>query len=636
VIKQAADISRRASSDDLGRWNALREVPAWALSLAVHLLVLFLLGSMTYLRVDTNRDTLITSEVVDPDADLYQFDAVVADMVGNDSDMNTLSPSQKVAEQLNKDPQKETEQKLEDEILQVNDPKFAEFTQPSEDILAETIPTEGQIASENTGGVQGAIDRLTFEIAGSLKENKTLVVWLFDVSPSMHVRREEIADRIENVYRQLGLLEVRPERALKSAVAAFGEKIKFITDEPVDEARQVVAAIRNVEGVDDGKYENVFSSVVAVANKFKPYRVGRLKRNVMIIIVTDEAGTDMKTHLEEAISITKRYGMKCYVVGNASPFGREEVIIDWEGGLARMTPGPETIYPERLWLPFWGINSSDLGEMSSGFGPYGLTRLCAESGGIFLISEDTRGLKFDPSSLRAYYPDYRPVREYEDGLRKNLAKAMLVKAAMHSKVENIPSPTLTFRHDNDNVLRVQITDAQKPLAVLDYRLGELAEMLGRGEEDRKKVVEPRWRAGYDLAMGRVLSMRVRAYGYNAMLADMKANPKAFEGQDNNTWRLRQSREISSGPSVRKLAEKATGYLTRVIDEHPGTPWAILAERELSQPMGWDWQEAKRNYPKLDRQPATEEEARLLLAEEERQRNMNRPPNANKPKPIIDI
>ena len=28
----------------------------------------------------------------------------------------------------------------------------------------------------------------------------------------------------------------------------------------------------------------------------------------------------------------------------------------------------------------------------------------------------------------------------------------------------------------------------------------------------------------------------------------------------------------------------------LIDEHPDTPWAMLAKRELDTPLGWEWKE----------------------------------------------
>jgi hypothetical protein len=42
-----------------------------------------------------------------------------------------------------------------------------------------------------------------------------------------------------------------------------------------------------------------------------------------------------------------------------------------------------------------------------------------------------------------------------------------------------------------------------------------------------------------------------------------------------------------------MAQKANVYLRRVIDEHPETPWALIAKKELDSPFGWKWQETKR-------------------------------------------
>jgi hypothetical protein len=97
-------------------------------------------------------------------------------------------------------------------------------------------------------------------------------------------------------------------------------------------------------------------------------------------------------------------------------------------------------------------------------------------------------------------------------------------------------------------------------------------------------------------MGRAAAMRTRSFGYGMMLAEMKSSPKKFEKQGSNQWRLEASKDISSGAATKKLAAKAQEYLTRVIDEHAGTPWAALAERELSKPMGWAWREATYTPP----------------------------------------
>jgi len=235
--------------------------------------------------------------------------------------------------------------------------------------------------------------------------------------------------------------------------------------------------------------------------------------------------------------------------------------------------------------------------------------------------------------MKSYRPDYRPIRDYEGDLKKNQAKLALVNAAAATKSKSIPSIQLVFRADNDNVLRTQVTDAQKPMAEMDYYIAEIMESLAKGEKDREKLDTARWRASYDLSMGRALALRVRSAGYNQMLAEMKLNPKTFATAGNNQWKLAPSKEITSGPAIKKLEKRAMEYLTRVIDDHPGTPWAMMAERELSTPLGWAWEEGKADYAGMDR-AAAERRTIQLAEEEERKRDPKKAKMQQKPKPQL--
>jgi hypothetical protein len=331
-----------------------------------------------------------------------------------------------------------------------------------------------------------------------------------------------------------------------------------------------------------------------------------------------------------------------YCIGNTSPFGRQKgfVHVKWKGAdgtefeddIGDADQGPETPLPEGLQLPFWTANSQGLERMSSGYGPYTLSRLCAETGGIFFVADDTTRKKWDPMVMRQYAPDYRPGIEYRRQLQGNLAKQSLIAAAQLAVTEPVPIPQTRFQANNDNVLREQITEAQKPLAVLDYFLERVHVALEAGEKHRDKLDSDRWRASYDLAMGRVLAMRVRAFGYNAVLAEMKASPKKFEKSDSNQWILEPSDEINAGANVRRMNDKALAYLQRVVDEHPGTPWEFLAKIELSEPLGWNWKEGKIAVPTMNggdaaRGPqfAPEEEARRRQEQEmQRKKESSRP------------
>ena len=135
----------------------------------------------------------------------------------------------------------------------------------------------------------------------------------------------------------------------------------------------------------------------------------------------------------------------------------------------------------------------------------------------------------------------------------------------------------------------QLNSAQQFAARHSPTVDQLYEMLSSGETDRDKETSPRIQAEYDLAMGRTMAAKVRLDGYNSMLAALKRG-KNFENANSREWLLEQSSKIETGSTIQKMAEKATMYLQRVVSDHPGTPWAKLAEQELKNPLGWEWKE----------------------------------------------
>ncbi len=569
-----------------------RDLAAWAASLGVHLVVILILATIHF-EVLQDNERSITSELSEEELEplQYTFDADFSEQLGNDSSSDLPTSSQDTAAQVGeRDPLRDIQEQVDTPLAVPVPLVIEEIPKPERAEFASAIHTRG--ATEHPGGVEGAVDRLAWEIANSLREGKTLVVWLFDVSPSLAKRRQVIADRVDNVYKQLTALNVDAEKALVSAVVSFSDHTTFVTPEPLSSSADVVEAVRGIRSEESGE-EHVFEAVIRSTEKWIKQRT-QFHRQVMLVVVTDEAGSDPQ-NLEKAISLTKRHGIRCYVVGDESPFGRKstEMPFTLESGetvIGVMDNGPENYYPDLVSLAYWGGNGWDLNQMSSGFGPYALTRLSTETGGLYLVAEASGRHKFDPQTMRNYVPDYRPISTIDGDLRKNQAKQALVKVAVESGINQVAIPQLEFPAENDTVLRQAITEAQKPQAELDYKLTALQNDLEQGEKDRKKVGEPRWQAAYDLAMGRVLALRVRSYGYNLMLAEMKVNPKKFEKPGSNRWRLVPSADINAGQAVKKMAAKASEYLNRVIDSHPGTPWALMADREKGTPFGWEWKE----------------------------------------------
>jgi hypothetical protein len=491
---------------------------------------------------------------------------------------------------------------------------------------AENLAVKGA-AGEGTTGAAGAIDRITHEILLSLEERKTLIVWLFDQTASIVPQRETIRDRFSKIYQELGVIEAagndafvkHEEKPLLSAVIGFGGGVKYMTKKPTDSLTELKKAVMEVPSDDTGT-ENVFSAILDAGKRFAEYRYasgekGEPERNVMIVVFTDEAGSDTQ-RAEDAIKLCRRWAMPVYVIGVPAPFGRKESQMKWVDPDPKydQTPqwgvveqGPESLLPERIKLSFAGSNEDDA-PLDSGFGPYALTRLCNETGGIyfavhpnrrvnrFVSRQDTAEFSshlsrfFDPEVMRRYRPEYVSINEYQKRVSDNKARAALVEAATNSaRVTSLENPRVRFVKEDEADFARQLSTAQQAAAALEPKINTIYQVLLQGESDRDKETVMRWQAGYDLAMGRVLAVKVRTETYNAMLAAAKRGLKPTDPK-NNTWVLQASDEISVGSQYAKLAERAKIYLNRVVRDHPDTPWAMLAQRELKDPIGWKWKD----------------------------------------------
>lgn len=596
--------------------------PAWLFSFVVHVAGLFALAAATLLLPTQRREVLLAARSVEAEAepvlDAFQFAQERSDAVGA---LSEAGSGDAVPQSLVEAPDAELAYEVETitpvgniQVFDV-DQTILQGRNASENLLIQGAGSTGTV------GAAGAIDRITNEILLSLDERPTLVVWLFDQSGSLKAQRESIAERFDGVYDELGTIEAsgnpafrrHEDKPLVTAVASFGETVALLTKKPTDDVVAIKEAVRAV-GDDPSGRENVFQSVRFLADKFRHYRLQTPRRNVMIVAFTDEAGDDVQ-ELDATIETCRKLAMPVFVVGVPAPFGREDAFIkyvdpdpnfDQSDQWLPVHQGPESLLPERIKLNFAGEREYDE-RIDSGFGPYGLCRLTSETGGLYFTVHPNRkvGEKvpswetaaysshlaafFDERVMRNYRPDYVTVDQYYELLAKNRACGALVQASQLTWTTPMEDVRRRFPKVDDAQLARDLSVAQRDAAKLEPRINQLVSILRQGEPDRAKVTKPRWQAGFDLAIGRALAVKVRTEGYNAMLAAAKQGLK-FQDPRNDTWVLRPSRDVTVNSALAKDAAAATAYLQRVVVEHPGTPWAMDAQRELDQPLGWKWDE----------------------------------------------
>ncbi len=608
------------------------ELSAWLTSLALHIGALVLLGTVTLLTPLDQVTLMLSSPVIDePDEtppDTFRVSEELSVEVGalaenGIGDAAAEASLDALVDNVALDLQSMTEL---GELPAIDLPTNM-VASPE---LKNQIMVRG-VGAVGTAGSSGAVDRLTGEILLSLEQNPTLVVWLFDRSASLRDQRAEIVERFDRVYQELGVISDQgapqfsdhifdegDEEPLLTSIAAFGTDVEFFGDKPSADVEELKSSISSIQEEESGQ-ENVFSAIIKAAQQHKRYRLRKPRRHVMIVVVTDEAGDDLN-QLDKAVDTCRKLRMPVYIVGTPAPFGRQEAFVryvdpnpeyDQTPQYLPVRQGPESLYPERLRLGSIGRGDFDGPTLDSGFGPYALTRLPNETGGFYIAVHPFRvesgranrrgptGMTsqidyfFDQRIMRRYRPDYVPTKEYEKRLAKNQAMAALVRAASQTWTEPLTNVRREFPKLNEADFTNALSRAQQSAALIEPQLGQVVAILRKGEKDRDELTTPRWQAGYDLAMGRALAAKVRAEGYNATLAQAKSG-LTFTNDKNDTWILSSTDKITTGSAAEAEAKLAKKYLQRVIEEHEGTPWAYLAERELKQPLGWEWKDTFRN------------------------------------------
>ncbi len=449
-----------------------------------------------------------------------------------------------------------------------------------------------------------ALDRITQEILWMLDKGPVLVVWAFDQSESMKDDQREIRDRIEHVYKQLGLVSKHNREALETAVVSYGEGYIQHTRKPTSDYYEVKACIDEVPTDLSGK-EMMCSAVTQAIGTHRTY-AQRQGRQMCLILCTDESGeqADNQSNLERAVAEAKAAACKIYVIGRESVFGYPYAHIRWihpqtgHHHWIRIDRGPETAFVEQLQTDGFHRRYD---AHPSGFGPYEQTRMSHETGGIFFMlpsleSNLVRGekRKYELEAMRMYQPDIRSRlevgREIESSeLRTSLTKVIYDLNPYNPDIAKIIEMRVEFSPDLPNLMKQIQIECEKATIYGTY-LSRVEQEMERLKTARRHESSPRWQANYDLIYAQVIAYQARMFEYRAYLLEFAKNPRFVPptkppNLTHTGWDIHTRKQYITGKIVEPYIERATAMFNAVIAEHPGTPWAARAEAELRRGFG---------------------------------------------------
>lgn len=456
----------------------------------------------------------------------------------------------------------------------------------------------GLIAGDVTyeaGDIGVALDQVAREILRHLADHKLTVVWLFDESSSMKDDQKAVKskfDRIANELRQNIDPSKKAAGALNYVVVGFGEGIHFEVEKPTADVDVVAKAIDRLR-VDDSGIENTMHAVGAVIEKY-----GRLvtkDRRLLIVLVTDESGDDGAS-VEEARQAAVSKSVPIYVIGRQSLFGYDRAHLRYVDPVTKdvywptIKRGPETADVE---LVQWDGLHERWDEQPSGFAPYELARLAKATGGIYFLlpSEEnmrvrTREQAYSIKTMKEYVPDYESRITYAENRNKSEFRRNLYEIIQVTK-------GFPFRRHFpiEPAAMLEAINAEYPIVTLRLNiLIDIEKRLKAMAKLRDREPEKRWQAHYDLMLAEIMTYQIKAYEYRACLEEMAKNPPKPKTMPNPSlvveWVLDHSQDRKAPKEkTEKVYAEAITLLKKVIERHPKTPWADLAQDELNRGLG---------------------------------------------------
>lgn len=466
--------------------------------------------------------------------------------------------------------------------------------------------------------IGAALDQLAREILRHLGEHKLTVVWVFDESESMKDDQKTVRQKFDRVSSEL---KINAEGAAKSkkestpplnhVIIGFGKDVHPEISKPTADIDQIGRAIDKLR-IDDTGIENTMHTLGAVIEEYS--KLINKDRRLLIVLVTDESGDD-GAYVEEVHQMAVQRKVPIYIIGRQSLFGYDRAHLQYIDPVTKdvywptIKRGPETADIELLQ---WDGLHDRWDEQPSGFAPYELARLSKDTGGIYFLlpSEENMRVRqrekaYEIKDLKEYIPEYEGRAQYVAERNKSEFRRNLYDVIQATK-------DFPFRRHFpvDPALLVPACQEAGELSNVRFQQLERIEKQLRGlSRLRDREPEKRWQAHYDLMLAQIIAYEVKSYEYGACLAEMaKKPPKPTKMPTPELvveWVIDHSKERKAAKEkTEKKYVEAEKLLKEVIAKHPRTPWADLAQDELNRGFGCQRNEWHHN-------PKYEERAKLV-------------------------
>ncbi|HMO34670.1 MAG TPA: hypothetical protein PKA06_01380, partial [Gemmatales bacterium] len=151
---------------------------------------------------------------------------------------------------------------------------------------------------------------------------------------------------------------------------------------------------------------------------------------------------------------------------------------------------------------------------------------------------------------------------------------------------------MRFPEESDEAnFKRKIEQEQETPAYVTAELSDILDEMKQMEERRSEEPSRRWQAHFDYTQARILAHLAHVQEYSFVLGNKlrKDTPIIKDRKNHNGWIIVPQRKLEQR-ETRGYDSERQKLLSKIIQEHPGTPWEILARREQVTILGLRLQE----------------------------------------------
>ena len=202
---------------------------------------------------------------------------------------------------------------------------------------------------------------------------------------------------------------------------------------------------------------------------------------------------------------------------------------------------------------------------------------------------------FSNKSIEPYKADYKTLNELTEMVKKAPEKHPLRAAFFAAKDILAESQKISMREQlagsgplSDKAKAAFLKEQEDP-GIMIFTMEKAINEMKEAAELRDKEESKRWQANFDYAYARLQARYVYVFEYNFMLAQIRSDSLPTLEPFHTGWRIGSRGKVSVNESKVKDTVKSINKLwKKIAEEHPGTPWAVLATRESRYAMGQEW------------------------------------------------